>query len=93
MARNSKKAATEFIGKALELPPGTLTKGANIDIFGNREVLVDDCHGVLEYTDSAIKVNVGNGAVRFCGRNMQIKSLARDQAVIVGYILSIEFIM
>lgn len=94
MSRNSKKtAATQLIGRALELPPCTLSKGAHIDLFGNSEALVDDCKGVLEYSDSAIKVNVGNGAVRFCGRNLQIKSLARDQAVIVGFILSIEFMM
>lgn len=90
MSRKVRRAA-EMIGEALELPPATLSRAAHIDMNGNREALIDGCRGVIEYGEEMIKVNTGSGPIKFCGRSLELKSLSGDQAVVCGYILSVEF--
>ncbi len=93
MAKGKGSKAAEFIGRALEVPPGTFTKTCNLQMSGNREVLVDGCRGLLEYGDEKIRVNAGNGVIQFTGRGLEIKSLGEQSAVIGGFILSVEFEM
>lgn len=93
MTRKKGGKAAEYIGRALEMPPGTLTRTCNMQISGNREVLVDGCRGLIEYGDEKIRINAGNGTVQFCGRGLEIKSLSDTTAVIAGFILSVEFEM
>ncbi len=93
MANRKGSRAAEYIGRALEMPPGTLSRTCNMQIAGNREVLVDGCRGLVEYGDEKIRINVGNGIVQFVGRGLEIKSLSSTSVVIVGYIMSVEFEM
>lgn len=93
MARKKGSKATEYIGRALEMPPGTMSKTCNMQLSGNREALVDGCRGLLEYSDECIRINAGNGIVKFVGRGLEIRSLSDTTAVVAGFILNIEFEM
>ncbi|HHW46535.1 MAG TPA: sporulation protein [Clostridiales bacterium] len=83
----------DLLGRALELPPGTLEKGPHIELSTNREAVVDGCRGVIDYNEDRIKLNLGRGTVTFKGRNLQISSFNQSLAVIRGFILSLEFNM
>lgn len=83
----------DLIGRALEIPPGTVGNGAHIEISTNKEALVDGCRGIMEYDEDKIKLNIGNGTVTFLGRGLHISSLGQTQAIIRGFILNIEFSM
>ena len=77
--------------RAMELPPGLFGKTAQITLISNREAIIDGCRGILEYSDAVVRVNTGETVVRFTGRSLSIKSLSDDQAVIEGFILSMDF--
>lgn len=87
------RSKLDLLGKALELPPGALGKGAHIELSCNREATVDGCKGVMEYEEDRIKLNIGAGSVTFTGRGLQITNLLGAQAVIAGYITGLEFTM
>ena len=87
------RSKVDFIGQALELPPGALGKGAHIELSSNREATVDGCRGVMEYEESRIKLNIGTGTVTFSGRSLEITNLLGSQAVIAGFITGLEFTM
>lgn len=93
MTRKRGRQTAEYIGRALEVPPGTLSRTCNMQLSGNREVLVDGCRGLIEYGDERIKINVGNGTVQFIGRGLEIKSLSDTSVIIAGFILSVKFEM
>ena len=78
--------------RALELPVGSLTGGARIELAGNRRAVVDSCHGIIEYCSDSIRLNTGSGILRFTGRNLSLCCLTQDSAVVEGCILSIEFL-
>ena len=87
------RAKVDLLGKALELPPGALGKGAHIELSSNREATVDGCKGVMEYEECRIKLNIGSGSVTFCGRGLEITNLIGNQAVIAGFITGLEYTM
>lgn len=65
----------------------------HMDVSGNREIIVEGNRGVLEYTDSSIKLSAGKYIAAFSGRGLHIKCISECDVVIHGFITSIEFIM
>lgn len=61
------------------------------EMDGNREVRVEGCKGVLEYSTSVIRINTNQMVTCFKGRGLNLKSLSPTSLVIVGFITSIDF--
>jgi len=80
-----------FLEDMLELPAGLTSGMAHIGLMGNREAIVDGCRGILEYGDSVVRLNTGRGAVKFTGRELNIRSLTPEQAIVEGFIIAVEF--
>ncbi len=80
------------ISRALELPPGCLAGAARFEMHGNREVIVEGCRSILQYDESAIRINMGKMIACFLGRGLNIKCLTPDSLVVEGFITSIEFV-
>lgn len=83
--------SAERIGRAFDLPPGVA--GVRIELFSNREAVVDGCKGIVEYYDNLIKLNIGNGTVTFSGKNMHIVSFGAEGTVITGKIDNVEYLI
>ena len=75
----------------LELPAGTLSGTARIELSGNTRAVVEGCKGILEYEDDVIRLNTASGIIRFMGQNLGMNCLNEDSAVVEGKILSVEF--
>lgn len=93
MAKNKAKLqnAVRQLDRALELPAGTLSGGAHIELNSNREAVIDGCKGIIDYGEEAVRLNIGNGSVTFLGRSLMLKNLTDKQAILVGHIQRIEF--
>ena len=76
----------------LELPGGTLSGEARIEMTGNRRAVVESCRGILEYEEGVIRLNTGSGIVRFMGRDLGLSCLTEDSAVVTGFFLAVEFV-
>ena len=87
MARVSRR-----VEEALELPTGSLSGMARVELTGNRRAVVEGCRGILEYEDDTIRLNTTSGIVRFICRDLGMSCLTEDSAVVTGCILSVEFL-
>ena len=81
------KAAT-----LLEVPLSAFGGVPNLELTGNRELTVEGCKGVLEYDEDVVKLNLGKMILQVSGRDLNIKGITDDSAVLEGYFLSIEFL-
>lgn len=81
----------DSISRSLDLPQDTVSGYAHIEISGNREVIVEGCQGVLEYSDSVIALNTGKLTVKICGCELTIISMQSGQAVIKGIITGVDY--
>lgn len=65
--------------------------GAVLQIFGNREVLVDGCRGVVDYFDDRITLKTADGAVTFFGTSLSVEEYYDGKLKIKGRLQNIEF--
>ncbi len=89
--RKRKNATGEIIKTALDIPEILTADLPHIEAEGNREISVDGCRGILEYTQDKIKLNTGKLVITFIGDGIEIKTYSEIQTVIGGNILSVEF--
>lgn len=97
MAKKHSSARTRFsagerIDAVLELPPGTMGSGVHLELDSNREAIIDGCRGVLEYNETTVRFNTGQGQLKLTGRGLVIRSLVQNQAIVEGFLTSVEFI-
>lgn len=89
--QQSKTPLSHRICDNFELPEDICRNCGYIELIPNCCALIDGCKSILEYDDSIIKLSLGKKAVCFTGNNLTIKSLSMEQAMVEGFILSMEF--
>lgn len=89
--KTKKRVKTRLFTDADELLQAGMLRGAHIELFSNREMTVEGCCGVYEYTDGYIRLNLGRGALILSGSGFDIVSFEERTIVIRGSISSLEF--
>ncbi|MGN0663972.1 MAG: YabP/YqfC family sporulation protein [Negativibacillus sp.] len=69
-----------------------LKKEVHLEFNGNREVIIEECSGILEYTEQQVRVNTANFILRFQGKNLQIRTMTHDSIILSGHIDRLEFL-
>lgn len=83
--------AREKWNDSFDAQPITLSGTAQIELCGNREAVVDGCQGILQYEETVIRVSTGRLIVRFTGSDLCIRTMQRNQILICGTIVSVDF--
>lgn len=63
-----------------------------IEMSGNREIIIDGCKGVVEYTENNIRISLGKSVLSLSGDNLLIQSFDNDVVIINGQISDIDFL-
>ena len=63
----------------------------NIELFGNKQIIVDGCKGVIDYNEDFLKLDLGKIVLKVTGRNLIIDSYIYEQVDLKGEIVSVEF--
>ncbi len=90
--REKKDNPLKKIGKIIELPQEFLEGATHIEIAGNREIIIEGCKGIIDYTEESIKLSAGKYAILIIGKNLEIKNLFDESIIINGFIIKIEYI-
>ncbi len=82
----------ENISDMLELPKDTFMNLPQIIMLGNKEIYIDNYKGIIEYSDTVIRLNIGEKALKICGENLDIKGIGEEDITIDGSFCSVEFL-
>ena len=94
MDKKSKKEKEGIItafSRKSGLPIDTLTGYPYYQVFGNREIILEGVYKLSEYSEESVAINVGRQRLKINGKNLKLDCLAEGNAVIKGYITSIEY--
>lgn len=88
-----RKAKDKFrlFGKALQISDDPFSKLAQITLKGNREIIIDGCYGIIEYSDCLISVNIGNSTLKIMGFDFSISDYSESNITVKGIIKNIDF--
>jgi len=79
------------ITQILDIPQAAMVGVSQMELSGNREAVIDGCVGVLAYDEDVVRLALRGMVATFHGRNLQIKVLTHDSAIVAGYITNIQF--
>jgi len=65
--------------------------GGNIELYGNKQIIVEGCKGVIDYCEDFLKLDLGNITLKVTGRDLIIESYIYEQIDLKGEIVSVEF--
>lgn len=63
-----------------------------VDLQGDRRVVIENHRGMVEYSDSCMRVAVRGGAVRVTGSGLELLVMNHDELVIGGRIAGVELL-
>ncbi len=80
----------ERVVELLELPKEIVLNMPRITMLGNRNLMIENYKGIIEYDSGKIRLNTAIGALQINGSNLLIREITAEDVVIDGDILSIE---
>lgn len=83
-----------FIVRAADLfdVPADVRGGLmHIEMTGNREVYIENHKGILELSETEVRLNTGNGSVKITGADIGVLAMNADEIRISGIIAGLSF--
>ena len=62
-----------------------------ITILGRNELCIENYRGIIEYTDTLIRVQTRAGQIRIQGKRLRIQYYTNDEMKVTGALSSLEF--
>jgi len=79
------------LGDSLDLPAQLMPGFSHVEIWQNRQAVVDGVKGVLSYSESSVQLSLGSLAVTFRGAGLTIKSYQLEQLQLAGTIAEVHY--
>jgi sporulation protein YqfC len=93
ISREEEKASLrEKIADALDMSKEVIIGAAKITMIGEKEMSVENYRGIMEYTETLIKVGAKPHNIRISGKNLEIKAITQEMVYITGFIKSVDFL-
>ena len=93
-SKNNKRPGKRavMLSEMLDLPPDMFGRLPQIEMTGNREIMIEGHRGIIEYGENAIKLSCGHMIMSITGSDLIIRSFNDEYLTASGNIQSIEFI-
>jgi sporulation protein YqfC len=90
MRRLNRKIAL-WSTKLLDLPQDVTNDMPRVTIMGNLQVVVENHHGVKQFTDEYISLVIEQGSLEIVGQHLIIRTILSDIILVEGKIEAINF--
>lgn len=81
----------EKLASVTSMPKDVVLGAAVVTIVGTGEVCIENYRGIIEYTDTLIRVQTKSCQLKLLGKHLQIEYYTNDEMKITGRILSLEY--
>lgn len=86
-----RKSALLKAVEAFDLPGDIVSGIARVEVTGGREILVENHGGIIEYTDTLVRVNGGTVIIEIRGMALEITAMTSGEMRIRGQVFEIGF--
>lgn len=77
--------------KFLDIPPTLISSEPAIELWGNKQITIEGCKGILEYGENLISVSCGKYAVSISGIGLELKNMTENSCMITGEFQGLTF--
>lgn len=83
----------ERVAEMLDMPKEWVGDSPMISMVGNREVMVEGCKGIIEYTANTIRLNAMRYMIKISGADLELKAVASEYIHVYGKIAGVEYVL
>ena len=94
MDKSNKKESGTFkyrMAEASSMPKDVVLGVPIVTIVGEFEINIENYRGIIEYTDTLIRIKAKSGQIKITGKRLQIEYYTNDDMMITGRIEKIEY--
>jgi sporulation protein YqfC len=86
-----RKGKLQFLGRILEIPQEIIWDLPRTTTLGNKQLLVENHKGIIEYTPSLVRMKVTQGEITIKGKTLSIGNLQAEQILVEGVIQEVFY--
>lgn len=89
--KTEKQSLRQRMANASELPKDVVLGMPVLTMMGQLEMSIENYRGIIEYTNSLVRIQTKIGQIRVVGKRLQVDYYTNDDMKITGRIESIEY--
>ena len=82
----------EKLSDMLDMPKDVVQDLAKITMIGERDLTVENYKGILEYSDTIIRLKTNGRGIKITGENLGIRTITDEDIEVYGRINTLEFV-
>ncbi len=86
-----KKGHLQNLARLLEIPQDIVMDLPRITMLGNKQLLIENHKGIIEYTSSLVRIKLNQGELVVSGNNLILGNLQLEQILIEGTVGEIKY--
>jgi len=86
-----RKGSFQALAGLLEIPQDIVLDLPRITMLGNKQMLVENHKGIIEYTASLVRINLNQGVVSVRGADLILCNLQAEQLLLEGTITDVNY--
>ncbi|MPN12535.1 hypothetical protein SDC9_159853 [bioreactor metagenome] len=87
----SRKRGLQKLAGILEIPQDIILDLPRITMLGNKQILIENHKGIIEYTPSLVRVKVSQGELIINGLNLSLSNLQVEQILVEGTVRDVAY--
>ncbi len=81
----------EKLSDIMNIPDELICGTPRIEFDSNKSVWIENYKGIIEYSDTVVRINTSDFIIALSGINLTISSISPEDVCIAGNISSVEF--
>lgn len=86
-----KSGKLQALAGIFEIPQDIILDLPRITLLGNKQLLVENHKGIIEYDSSLIRIKMSQGELIITGKNFTLGNLQLEQILIEGTIAELKY--
>ncbi|WP_371370652.1 sporulation protein YqfC [Sporomusa aerivorans] len=86
-----RKRNLQSLAGFLEIPQDLVLDLPRITMLGNKQLLVENHKGIIEYTPSLVRIKLSQGELFVCGEELMLGNLQAEQILIEGIVQEVKY--
>ena len=82
----------ERMAQQMALPSDVVMGSIRVEMLSNRQALVFNHEGIVEYDETGVSINSKSHTIKICGKDLSVAAMNRTAMKVTGSIRSVEFI-
>jgi len=86
-----KKGHLQRLAGLLEIPQDIVMDLPRITMLGNKQLLIENHKGIIEYTPSLVRIKLNQGELIISGSDLTLGNLQAEQILVEGTVEEIKY--